>query len=521
MQYDFTLTPDEQELVQRQRQWLEGNFALIDSMMWGSRGTTLDQRKCAALDRRLILRGDFEDLVARKVDLTHYDATLRSRLKRHLDVSINVGRDITTAVACVYKLSARRTLRKASRAKREALAELNKHRRIDTIAPELNRTAFLVGPTLEVPIATPRGVRSAIITPDRYDASLDPLDPFGPPIRVAYTWPNDEGELEIIVLDEDSRTRYTAKGELIGTEEHGIVDANGDPMLPATVWRSEHPTDFFDWWCWRRHLRLVHATVNCAVVHTQMGFVRKTQNKKFTTFFARLSNFPKNQLIDAERPLGKDLDSSEPTPQFDVHDFDTPVENFIQHIMFEYRTQIEAFGIPQSSLTFDFGHDGGTPAASLAIQHERLAQLRNEQIPHMREAEARSQYVAAAVAARAGMTDLEPEEVADRFAVEFPELNRIDEPDRLHAWWDWQIGRGQKTEIDIRQSTHPEETDEESKAAVMANLEAQADLNEFKASRRLNTDQRMESEPEATGAMRSDPQPEESDTDGRDPSASD
>jgi hypothetical protein len=141
----------------------------------------------------------------------------------------------------------------------------------------------------------------------------------------------------------------------------------------------------------------------------------------------------------------------------------------------------------------------------MALQHERLSQLRNQLIPYAREAEHSSQWRAVSVARANGhaMGDELPtvKQVKQRLSVEWPELNRVDDPERLQRVLDWELRRGLTTDAKIMRMRRPDLSEEECQAEVMENLAAQSEVNHLKASRELDPASEMQDPNEATGSM--------------------
>lgn len=461
-----------------------------------------ESRKQLAGLRLSILQEDFGEQVARYLERTHYDPHIRGRLRRHVTQVFNVGADLTRSLACVYKNGARRSVGKDRGDK--ALAKLNEATHFGTIAARLNQLGWFVGPTLEVPRVRGKRVTRELITPDRYDLLLDPEDPMGPPIAAAWMWP-EGGRQVLVVLD---RTHYTYfdpsdTGTPLRAEAHGVQDEDGEPLFPGTLWRFDVPTDPHDYFCKRRHQRVYEATIEVGGIASIMSMVRKSQNRKVIGLFGNLEQLGASAKLDPEKPLTMQIDSTDALPIFKIEDFNTPVEHFRDHIMLLYRTVIEAFGVPQSELTFDAETE--STLGGMELKHERLSQLRNEQIPFAREAELSSQYKLAEVVRAAGHKLARGlptrKQMAQDLTIEFPELNRVEDPSKLKLLTDWELQRGQTTDVQLYQRRHPHLTLAECEDAVRANLGAQGELNELKATRRLDPAAPMEDDNQATGRI--------------------
>lgn len=509
--YDDTRRPehlgaDTQELVARQR----------DTYFSG-----LSERKREAKRRLDILNERHQDLVAKRISETHVDPMIRHRIRKFISVAINPGKDITRAVACVYKKGVRRQIYK-NKAKTRALQELNDESMMSVLAPMLNQYSWFVGPTLEIPVLRGGRLRRDLITTDKYDVALDPEDPLGAPVSAAWTWAHGEsGQPVIVVLDREKREIWGMSGDTpIKVIPHGVVDEEGDPLFPGTIWRFDTPIDYTDWWGVHRNSRLVDATIECSFIYSLMNWVRKTQNRNQITYFGNLDKLQKSSKLDPEQALFAQIDDDDPTPEFKIHDLNTSPDNFIAHIMFIYRTMVESYGIPQSALTFDFsgqGTSGSTApesydaSSAMNLGSERLAQIRDGQIPYASEAEHSSQLRAIAVCEAGGHPNKKLpslKDVADRFRLEWPDINKVENPSEQQSAYDWQLHRGLTTDVKIYQMNNPDLSEEEAEAEIIENLATQARLNDLKAKRMLDPasqviepDLQLLQDAEVTGAM--------------------
>lgn len=483
---------DIDSLVQRQ----------ADALQYGTRRV---DRKYHARRRLDILNEDFRQQVAEWIENTHYDPKIRSRIKRHVSLGVNPAADITSALACVYKHGVRRSLGSASKSKLKALQGLNNESHWDELAQRINRLAWYVGPVLEVPTVANGMLRRDIVTADRFDILLDGENPMGQPRAVAFPWWRD-GEWVIEVITDERYITYKSNGrDVERSEAHGVRDAEGKPMLPATVWRYDAPLSVEDWWSLTRNDRLTDGTIECAAIYSIMSWVRKSQNRRIITYFGNLERLGPDNQLDPEIPLTSQLEREDPAPIVGVHDNDTSPTNFISHIRFVYESLIESFGIPQSAVSFNFaeGGESGVPMGALAIQHDRLSALRNAQIPFARRLEYASQIRAVAVARAMNHPDADSlptvEEVSQKLELDFPELARVEDPAKLAQTYDWKLSRGLTTWPKIYQLHNPHLTLEECTEAVRENLEAQAEFYDLVARRNMSPGAGVESLPQAQG----------------------
>lgn len=449
----------------------------------------LSRRARFQREKRTVLEGNPTDLVGSRIWTGYEDPDIRQRLAKFIAVRPNIARRIVSAVAVVYKQNVQRRLApQSTKRKRRAFADLNEVTRIATLAPRLNRLSYYTGPTLEVPnVRGGKPVRD-LIPADLHEIAVDPENPLGSPIKAAYRWWDGPEEGAVVVLLDDMAWRYYRLNE---HTPYRIVE-HGLGFFPGTHWRYQWPTDPFDWWDIDQQCALQEASIEGMYLYSQLAFHRKSQNRYALFFFGDLDKLMKQGLMDPERPYFYQVGDDEDQPSFNVENMDLDPRNALNHLMFVFREQAEAHGIPQSAITYDFADGEVQPATSLQITHERQSQLRNEQIPFYEAAERRSavHVVAVAKALRAdGADDLpDPEEVRDRFLLHVPELNRIEDPKAFREQWDWERSKGLVTDVDLVLRRFPHMEAEEARTWLERQLEVQADLNEIKAARNQPSD---------------------------------
>jgi len=120
--------------------------------------------------------------------------------------------------------------------------------------------------------------------------------------------------------------------------------------------------------------------------------------------------------------------------------------------------------------------------------------------------------VSVARAAGHSLTALLPtvEDMARSFEVDFPPLNRVDDPIRLQQHEEWRLKRGLTNDAEILRRSRPELSLEEAREEILVNLEIQSEFNGLKASRRMDPAAEMQSEPEETGKEGGQASPDDS-----------
>lgn len=478
-----------------------GRHKLIDRVMG-----TPDLRKILAARRRCILAGDIGHEVVASLVSTHFDARVRERLARHVRKTHNLGQDITGAICVTYKVQPRRRTGKARSDK--ALALLNKKTRWWTLAPKLNRLAWWVGPTLEVCVPNEglRGFRRALVTPDVSDVDL--VDGrYGTEVGRAAWKTIRRGRPAVLVVDEETfrwHAQDDKRGE-IETIAHGVKNEFGEPMFPGTPWRYDEPEDEFDWWQRDMHCRAVDATIEIGSIATMLSWVRKVQNRK--TFFAagRLQGLDGKAKFDPERAILWDVSQmGEVLPTFQIHDMDQPPDSFQRHIEIIAGPVIESYGIYSSSVASDYTSIAPS-VAQVEIGQERLAQIRDEQIPFAIESEVRSAMVATQIAKLTEWPEAgnlpSPEDIADKLVVEFPPLSRMEDPTKRKQIVEFNVGRGYSTDALEFQRMNPHLTIEEAKKQLHAYILEQTETNQLKASGRQELAAEIKTDNQVTGEM--------------------
>jgi len=463
-----------------------------------------------AYERKLIWDEAYKELIWQRITATHFDADIKRRIRPFISISLNAARDIVNAIAVVYKLGARRMLIESDEATDRAYKKIVLDTKIKQLDAQWNKWAFFLGPLIVVP--TPRFGRISYETlfPHQYEPVLNPFDPLGTPEMVAWTIHNGQirepGKSHTIVLDRIGWYYFDVNGRPATDISpnfiaHNGVDEDGAPVFPGVVHRYDVPQDP-DWWSRTRNERLKEATIEIGAIWSVFNWVRKSQNKKLLTIVGNIEGMPQGQKNDPERPLVFDSVGAEAI-QMNALDFDTPPGNFLQHIKFTYEQQIEAFGIAQSSVTFD---TAGKERADIAvnIEHDRLAHVRNEQIPFAREFESELAWKTVAVAIGAGIDvgPLSVETVKEKHLIEFPDLQPIGDPIKMLKVQEWERRHMYVNDIDLIMRRHPDLTREQAKKWLEDRINEQAEINDLKMTNNmmLNPDQVFETAPQAIGA---------------------
>lgn len=468
-------------------------------------------RKGLMRRREMILTEEFGPVITAHLQKTFYNPEITTRIGRHVSTEVNLGADITRAIACVYKVPPVRRFREGTDDENKALIKINELTRWSSKAEHINRLAWFTGPVLEVPHVSGGKLTRRVIPGSQVDVQMSDDDPLGHPVACAYRW-FERDQWVIKALDDVNAYTFDKEGSRLRVEPHGITDADGSPRMPATLWRFDDPTNIGDYWSCHRNERLVAATTTAGMTYTKMDWVRKGQDRNLMIAMGNLENLSAGTGMDNETPATWMVGERDEMPKFEVADISTSVDEFIKHIKYTSQTQIQGFGIPASAINFSFG-DGDAVVMELSLQHDQLTQVRNKQIRYAHDAEVRSQYNLYAVAKQANHPAAEnlpsdPADFAERLSIEFTDLVRVEDPATVQMQQDNELKRGQTTLAHLYMEKHPELTLEEADAAVMENLERNSKYFDMMAKREMNPAQEHKSESEETGGQRSDPEPE-------------
>lgn len=436
-------------------------------------------RKWSALRRLRVWQEDFKDAIIGRIAETHAQPSTRERISKFASVTLNPAKDITNSVCVAYDAGVRRILKGATQEQQQAFADLVKESQAATKAPTWLRYAFLLGPTLLVPVVRKGKLQIELIRPEVADILQDDDDPMGNPS--AAVWSTSGVGASYVMLDQSAWRYLDDQGkDTKPPQVHGLG------YWPGAVARLDEPED--NWWPRNYQERLYDGTISCAHTYSVMQWVRKAQNKKFWTVIGQLDEVARGQMMDSE--LGLTLNSNPNEAQIQVHDFDISPKNFLDTIRFTIETLIESYGIPQSAVSYDVAADGG--ALAISIKRERLTHIRETQIPHMDRAERDLWPKAVAIAKAAGhplASQLpEPDEVRYMLDLQWPVMRTIDDPEKREALYQQKIKRGGASPVDMIQEDHPELTREECIELMRQNLADQSALAEELASRNLVAD---------------------------------
>ena len=476
----------------------------VQLLLDASTPTVPDPRKVDAYHKWLIFTECYGSLVSRKISAVQRDVDIRAEINRHIDLSINLGLDITKDVSVIWKSGSTRRLNRGdiitgkpeeddSRASRSDLAfhSLVRESRFRTFAPVWNQMAFFLGPITVVPVIRGGRLTWDTLKPHEYDVVTNPDDPFGDPLAVVWDvrrrgpftpQGKSDGQADLIILDDEAWTYYKVRGrgdvEVVGRTEHGLG------MFPGSVLRFDIAHDL-SWWGHDQHRRLVDATITIGYLLASLSFIRKAQNKKLLTIIGDLEAMPKGQTTGPERGLAVDTGAQGGgTVNISTIDFDTDPKNFIQHASWLMHSIARSYGGSTSIQSGGFG--------TIEFGHGELTEIRNSQIPFARDFEHDLWAKSTSMAIRMGhpmAKDLpDHDEVKNNLSIEFAKLSRVfTDPKDEQEYLDWRLKRGLDNYGTLGQRDWTELTEEQAQARVMDNIQKQIPVIEQVTKRDMTT----------------------------------
>lgn len=462
--------------------------------------TVADGRKIKARERWNIFTENYKPLIRARLDETLTNDTYREQVEKFIDLSDNPALDVVRSTSVVWVQGARRSIAGATKDQGAALTELIAESLIDTHAPRWNQIAEFVGPIIVIPAVRKATLRWDVLLPTYYDVIPDPDDEHGTPLAVAWTIRNgrkSSKEPDVAILDGHSwRFATTAGGKLVAFPEREVVHGLG--FFPGVPLRFDAPYDS-DWYGpTTRHQRFVDATISVGTILAALGFTRKAQNSYLLSAVGFLGDGTKQQPLDPETGIAINVEvgPGKQPPKIETLTFDTPPKNFLDHAAGIRRSVAAAYG--------------GTLDANgkMVFDIDALAEVRNEQIPRARVFE-RQLWCSAIAMCRAFRHPIatrlpDDERTHSGFSVDFGKLSRsFADPKQEADHLDWLISKGALDQIDIlRMQGNQNLDDEQLKARLEANLDAQAWFNDQVTKRNLSmTAKGAQTAPQAFGAL--------------------
>lgn len=508
----YTLEPDD-PIFGVAGQPIEG--PALDKLLERQVSPVYTERKEIAWLAYDIFRNRLAPHILRAIRLQQNSRVIADDMAKMLSVVRNDAVDVTAQVAVVWKNSAERHFGgdgdESDRERTEqekALFDLAEESAFNVLACEVNQLAFLQGPQFVVPVirGADRRLTADVIGPHVYDVVYDIDDPLGLPVGLAWhiskhRYGTTEVEHHVHVLDGVSLRRFVVRGQS-RTEASRIEHGYG--RLPAACLRFTRPMAADDWTLCDTQLRLLRGTIEIGVKLARMGLVRKVQCHKLMTLIGDLEKVGGGQEMgDPETPVQIDVPKGSPAPAVSVVDYDTDPKRFISEILFWVQCMVEPYG----------GHVGvdpgqADPIGRVVIPPSVQAEHRKRQIPAALDFE-KAWWSAATAMMRAdghrlAMVMPSPEDVRRNLRVNFGQLSRdLEDPEKAARNEDWQLSRGQTSEVEIMRRRLGGVSEEEAWREIDRNMANRKKFADLAARSNLSTspDGSAQTLPQANGAM--------------------
>lgn len=456
-------------------------------------------RKQQSLDRLMMLEGEWESLVRKRITGVFDDGPTLQRVLRFASTSLNVAASILRPLSTAYDPPPRRFVAGASDEIDDAFAELVKSSKISVLAPQWNFVANFVGVVAVAPILTTEGVTLSVFYPHQLDCQWRQWAPMVAPDSVCvtlYKQPSvytgygmqaagaSDNVRGYVTVDSECWAYFDGQGQpspelalLAGAQPGDYVIPHGLGYLPVSFVRTRPPG--FDFYGLGQTRGLYDATLEAALVYAIFSWTRKYQSRKVATFGFTDSaqddeiTAPDQQPLDPEHAL-----QLGPSEAFNVYDLDVPPERFIRHIQWIIDAQADQWGLPPASV----GLEAGNSELSVSVAATKLLAIRSGQIPFFVDAETHLWRTVWDLASRTntswGEAFRSDPDARSRITIEFPAQSLVDDPVRREELYKQRAARGGTNPIEQIQADHPHLTKEQARAQYEENLRILAETNE-------------------------------------------
>lgn len=426
------------------------------------------QERRAAARLKLDLYGERHLAHVRRVIMARVDTESVADVLTFCGRAPNLIRAVADAVAVCYRQGCRRDLRGVGETAAKAFAEVVAESGIDRRAAGINAIAWLLGPTLVSPCLDPRGrVALDVVAADRDDVKRtgDYLD--------AAIWRREDGVW--VELDAEAWRYHAPDGAEIGVMPHYVG------QCPAVAFRTDEPT--LDWWATHEHMGLADASLDVGYKLALGLHTRQVSANRLTVVYGHIEGIAPGQTISSpSKPLVLGPQSQGYGVQVDDRSVD-PGE-YLAEIQAITALAVGRYGISPADVVFQ---TVSTEALTITVRGERLAALRDRQVPWLRHAERElwplvCDFLRGSVHRHARV--LPPgDEVRDALRVTFPDLaSPAERKARIEAL-ELEVKFGLSSPVDLMLAARPELTPAEAAEEIDANRLAEIERTEQLAAR--------------------------------------
>lgn len=437
-----------------------------------------DSRRVAQHRRWQILNNQHEELIKERVNETQ-KTEVADLIGEHVSTVHNPAEDQVKDLCVVWRKGIVRRISGVEDSSKSSSAfhRLVQETKLDAIAPTLNRIGWFVGPVTVLPQLRRGKLRFEVIQPHTSEVILDPYDPLGDPVAVAFSVAGNY-EADFCVVDGHSRRYFKIEhqGPVEITRLREVHNETGEPFFPGSVCRFEVPLEANDWHCAWRHRRLVDGAVDVGRIAAHRDYVRRVQSRMLLIVAGDLTKLAKGQnLSDPEKPLlmhignnnGADVSAS-----FNIETL--PFSQDPSHFQADVRDKVEAMARSTGvQYSIEMSGDGGALAV---FDFGALTEFRSEQIAHAREFEkalwSRScEYARRMRHPLAGELPT-AEEVEQGLRIEFGRLSRkSSDPREERDAMDWRLSKGAMSFLDVIREDYPNLDDDGLREILETNIE--------------------------------------------------
>lgn len=440
-------------------------------------------RRKAAQARIDIAKNDFSDLVDERIvevwDTKAFQDEIKVMAKMSLiNPLINITRSVTTA----YNIPPYRFLRDENEETNKKFSALLEDGNIAIAAKEWLELSFITNVIIVVPAIRQEALGPKLFWDIHLANNTEVIPHANNPIQPAIMG-TTYGDL-VCVLDADAWWYFDKSDDLVGAVEHGLQE------FPGTAIRLNPAMGGF--WDETRGNNVVFGTIELARLYSELNWVRKTQSKKIPVVISEnlIEDVPVGQSFHPEQPF--EAQTKDPQNfKFEIKDFVTSVAEFNAHMRLIYSELCESFGIYSTMVDLDSSVQGAENTTGLgqALQHSKLAEIREDHIQWLRLAEKDLMKKTAAMATKFDHPlAVDPATVQENYEVVWGPLSFVDHPQVKITYMIDRIKVGAASAVDIVRDDHPNWSREQCLEYIEMIIEEKRVIAEFHAKHNLPAD---------------------------------
>ncbi len=458
-------------------------LSLAADNIWANYQDDNFNRKARQSVRYAMLQERHAELILSRIRRQYSDERAVQQLREFISIQYNLAIDVTKRSAVAFRSGMRREIEGISKEEAKAFATIVSETEIATKASAWNRESFLVGPLTEYAVLRGKKMRIESQLPQNYDVVLDPDDPDGTPLAIAYPWrrsmTGNRAAILTVILDGHSWRVFDVQSKQVVP---GRETVHGLGHFPGHTLRTE-PVSDGDWWAANRHQRLVDGTIRVSVNDTSLDWTRKTQSKKLMVVKGELEEVASQQVGSPERPI--EMQTRDPGG-IDVQVFDFNIDPKFAHdqINRTISVTLEAYDIK----AVDRSENSENDREMSALSDKALTERRSEQVPPARAWDRAIMRNTLEMALKMGhpLKDELPslEQFDEGYTADFGLVSRsFADPAQQIAWDDKQVARGHASNVSLMMDQNPGLPEDKAEERVLRHMKAQTRFNDLAARR--------------------------------------